>query len=640
MDERFFESCPSPELLGQFLSGKLHSPESEHVASHLDSCQKCLSTIDRVSQVNDTISHHLNNESPEEVLNDELYLKIVEKHFTDGHQSVYSPPFQMDQYQIYRVAGRGGMGIVYEAEDLIDNKVVAIKILTSNASSSSLRNRFRKEALALSRLNHRNIVRFYDLCYSNLGPYLVLEFISGGSLAGNKRIAGATTEDKLTFFRDLVDAVVYCHENQVLHRDIKPANVLIGDQGIPMLTDFGIAKKMVADTLDNFKNTATGAVLGTPAYMSPELARGEHSEVDVGTDIYSLGGVLFYLMCGAPPHTGADLEEVLFRIKNEKVRKLRKLNPETPIEIEAIANKCLQLKKTNRYSDTTQLLEDVRRFLDGQQPLALLESKTRARRNFVGWTLGTTVLVVGGAVGWRSVKNRQYVYADSLRSSLQKQQPAKLIPAQGNRLVFSVEDTELTFSPAETETRFRSTQSAGCILLQSTEWTELQIESEIRHDQAGLSDSGVGFVFFYNESSTDAGKSVEGVVVRFNEFNHAAALPETFKHLAPADPSMLRIYQYKAKLVGEKFDTNDEKRNGKSIPILSKTKDNVFRRFVFEVQKDKLRIVWQPHVANERAVLEYPFANLDFNVSAKNLGFGFYVYNGTATYRNTFVKRA
>lgn len=205
-----------------------------------------------------------------------------------------------ERYRIEHELGRGAMGVVYRAEDTRLRRPVALKVLLPHvAHDESLRERFLREAQAVARLNHRNIVQVYDLVEGEDGCRIAMEFVRGPSLA---ELAGRQPQaiaDVLRWGSELADALACAHEQNVIHRDLKPANVLMSELTQPKITDFGLAR-----FTDNNESQATqiGTVMGSPAYMSPEQAAG--LVTDARSDIYAFGILLYELLSGRPPFTG------------------------------------------------------------------------------------------------------------------------------------------------------------------------------------------------------------------------------------------------------------------------------------------------------------------------------------------------
>jgi serine/threonine-protein kinase len=263
------------------------------------------------------------------------------------------------------------MGVVYQARQAPLGRLVAMKMILSGAHAGAADlERFRTEAEAIARLQHPNIVQIFEAGEHDGLPYFSLEFCPGGSL--DKKLGGAPMSPKeaATLIETLARAIQAAHLKGIVHRDLKPANVLLAEDGTLKITDFGLAK-----ILGGAGRTASGAVLGTPAYMAPEQAGGKSGPILPATDVYALGAILYECLTGCPPFQAATaLDTILQVVANAPVPPSH-LCPQVPGDLESICLKCLEKDSRNRYSSAQELADDLRRFLDGRA--------TRARP--VGW---------------------------------------------------------------------------------------------------------------------------------------------------------------------------------------------------------------------------------------------------------------
>lgn len=258
---------------------------------------------------------------------------------------------RIGSYEIREVLGRGGMGTVYRALDPMVNREVALKVINPELSQNNLlMKRFRNEAIAMARLNHPNIVTLYNFFSEGDLHYMVMEYVTGESLS--KIISeerGLHWERALSIFTQMVEAIVFAHEQGIIHRDIKPSNVLIQPNGTVKITDFGIAKVLGGEEL-----TRAGATLGTSRYMSPEQIRGE--PIGISSDIYSLGVTLYEMVTGSVPFPGNSD----FEIQRGHLEFLppppQQLNPDIPGEVEAAILKSLEKKPRDRFPSARHFL--------------------------------------------------------------------------------------------------------------------------------------------------------------------------------------------------------------------------------------------------------------------------------------------
>ena len=267
-----------------------------------------------------------------------------------------------NRYRLERPIGRGGMAEVHRAHDGVLDRPVAVKQLLSRLDDDgSFRERFRAEAHAAASLNHPNIVSVYDTGVDDGSPFIVMELVNGRSLHETIRAGGVTEDRALEICADVCSALQYAHDHGLIHRDVKPGNILLAEDGTVKVADFGIARAIDADTV-----TQTAAVLGTAAYLSPEQAQGR--QLDSRTDLYSLGVVLYELLCGQQPFTGDSAVTIAYQHVQELPTPLRELDPTVSEAAEAIVMRALAKNPGNRYQTADELRADITRARTGQTP--------------------------------------------------------------------------------------------------------------------------------------------------------------------------------------------------------------------------------------------------------------------------------
>jgi eukaryotic-like serine/threonine-protein kinase len=362
---------------------------------------------------------------------------------TDGTSGLARCP-QFGRFTILRELGRGGLGVVLLAFDPVLQRHVALKIPRPEALlTRDLRQRFRREAQAAGRLTHPNIVPVHEV--GEVGPvcFIASAFVEGQSLADwIKEIAGpADPRAAAAIVVELAKAMAYAHSQGVLHRDLKPGNVLLeprsseaisagGGELSPTakIADFGLAK--ILDLAGD--ETRTGAIIGTPAYMSPEQAKADHGDIGPATDIYALGAVLYELLTGRPPFRARSDAETLRLVVCEEPTALRRVNPDCPRDLEAICRKCLEKQPRRRYATATELARDLERFLRNEPTKArnlsrLQRARRWCQRNPLPAVLGTAVLLtfaLGVAVSTR------FAFESSQRATEAEMERNRAIDAQ------------------------------------------------------------------------------------------------------------------------------------------------------------------------------------------------------------------
>ena len=309
-----------------------------------------------------------------------------------------NPQVINERYEISRRIGRGGMADVFLARDLLLDRDVAVKVLfPEHAVDPNFVERFRREAQSVAGLNHPNIVGVYDWGQTGNTYFMAMEFVKGRTLSDALRRQGRMTSVSAAGVgAAIANALAYAHRNNVVHRDIKPANILLGEDGAIKVVDFGIARALDAGHEGGL--TQDGAVMGTATYFSPEQAKGEG--LDLRSDLYSLGVVLYELVAGKPPFAGDSALATAYKQVNEAAPRLRDLVAEVPLALEAIIAKCLTKNADMRYNNAEQLRDDLRRFMNGEPTLAVDEARVRSGKAPLGNTnldQATTMMApVGG----------------------------------------------------------------------------------------------------------------------------------------------------------------------------------------------------------------------------------------------------
>jgi len=345
-------------------------------------------------------------------------------------------------YEIIEELGRGGMGVVYKARQISINRIVALKMILSgeNASDEDL-SRFQSEASAVARLRHAHIVQLYEFGTYRELPYFTLEYMEGGSLAKRIKSGPMPVSQAADLLRQLAEGMEVAHQHGVIHRDLKPENVLITPEGEAKVADFGLAKQ----SEQAGHQTRAAVIVGTPSYMSPEQARGDSRTVGPSTDIYALGAILYELLTGRPPFRGATAIDTIQQVRTREPLAPRRIEPGIPRDLETICMKCLQKEIGKRYATSTELKEDLRRFLDGRaiiaRPISVPEQGWRwCRRNPAVASLlgGIAALIVVSFIlistQWQKALDRQRAEAQARREAEQARREQEITSHENLRL--------------------------------------------------------------------------------------------------------------------------------------------------------------------------------------------------------------
>jgi tetratricopeptide (TPR) repeat protein/tRNA A-37 threonylcarbamoyl transferase component Bud32 len=295
-------------------------------------------------------------------------------------------PDAIGGFRIVRVVGEGGMGVVYEALQQEPSRTVALKVIRPGLASREVLRRFRQEAHALGRLQHPGIAQIYETgtAESAFGPqpYLAMEFIRGQSLRAYVDQHRPSVHARLELVARIADAVHHAHQRGLIHRDLKPSNILIDDTGQPKVLDFGVARLTDSD-VQVTQQTDLGQLVGTLAYMSPEQVLANPLELDIRSDVYALGVILYELLAGRLPYTiSTQIHEAVRTIQHEEPQRLSSISRGYRGDLETIAAKALEKDKTRRYGSAAALAADIRRYLHNEPISARPASATYQLRKF------------------------------------------------------------------------------------------------------------------------------------------------------------------------------------------------------------------------------------------------------------------
>ncbi len=298
--------------------------------------------------------------------------------------------FTLGRFDLLEEVGSGGFGSVWRAHDRELGRTVAVKLAYRDRVSAIEAEDLFHEARATAKLQHPGIVRVLEAGLEDGRAYIVTEYVDGPDLADWMVIHPIPPTETARLCLRIAEALEYAHQAGIVHRDLKPSNILVGSNGEPFLVDFGLAKREPTEA----SVSLDGRILGTPAYMAPEQARGESHDTDHRADVYSLGVILFELLTGDRPFRG-NLSSLLHQVMEHDAPSPRMLNSSVPRELDSICLKCLQKDRRMRYDSAALLADDLQRFLDGRPIQARpITAATRAWRWCRRNPLLTTVMAL------------------------------------------------------------------------------------------------------------------------------------------------------------------------------------------------------------------------------------------------------
>jgi tRNA A-37 threonylcarbamoyl transferase component Bud32 len=528
-------SCPPDDELSAFLHGQLALDQLETIAEHLAGCATCANGVDAMQSRDQLLRQLRCAANGSKAAEESAWANLEERargipdqqaaNTTMALETVdtvreSSPlPLAFGSYLLLEVLGEGGMGVVYKARQEKLKRFVALKMVRAGIyASSEERARFQREGEVIASLEHPHVVQIHEFGECDGQSYFSMELLQGGTLAD--KLGGRALPERAAaeLVQTLAHTVEAAHRRGIVHRDLKPSNVLFAADGTAKISDFGLAKVLDGESSD----TRSDAILGTPAYMAPEQARGEIRRLGPAADVYALGAILYETLTGRPPFRGESRYQTLEWVRTREPEPPRRSQPHLSRDLEAICLKCLEKEASRRYESAAALADDLQRWLDGQttkaRPLSWPRRLGRSvRRRPAAVAAVAFLLMLAALPAFFSRINDPQRKLDAIQARLRRGETVELLDKNGElawyrwELGKGIVDT----SPDEGALKVAALDAAMLTLVADPQGS-YRFSAEIRHERS-LRLSEVGLYFAHSKLNTSEGWQHCYAVFAFND---------------------------------------------------------------------------------------------------------------------------
>jgi hypothetical protein len=566
--------------------------------------------------------------------------------FADIDKEDFKDKRGLEDYEPLEEIGRGPMGEVWRARQISLGREVALKMFPGGNHDDL--ERFRRGAEDQARLKHANIVPVYEV--GEAVPFIAMELGEGGGL--DRKLAGRPQPpaEAARCVETLARAMHYAHGQGIIHRDLKPANVVLTKDGVPKITDFGLAKRLEATT----GPTQSGALLGTLPYMAPEQVSGKSAAVDRRTDVYALGAILYEMLTGRVPFQAKGALELLQQVQKRNPMRLRRIAPRVDRRLESICLQCLEKKPRWRYRTAEQLADDLGRWINGRGPVAdglvahLGRFVRRHSKVSAAALLLACVAAIVSLVLYVKHPNRKQ---EQIERRLAAREEVTLIGEIGPPQWFrwaTIEEGQRDFVAVDGSFSVQSSRLGLLEIVHNPHCARFRVSAEVRHNDAASQISEVGIYFGYSKHVTQHGVEHCLCSVGFNGLMDLRKSSPTLK----GNPVRLDV----RRIIEPRVNSFSFPASSSGFLPVSEKEGRVWRKMAVEVSPETIRFTVQGETMEAaRAGLDNGKLELckpknrvaagpgflppleDDPGLAPQSPFGLFVHRGIASFRNVVV---